>query len=66
MRAGYIETCIINRNLMNIITMNGFQMICKILEEESGYIVVLCNGKKKLVFKHAISTIEPANAKLDA
>ena len=59
MKDGYIETCITNRNAVNVITMNGFQMVCKILEEEDGYIVVLCNGKKKLVFKHAISTIEP-------
>ena len=66
MKDGYIETCIINRDVVNVITMNGFQMVCKILEEESDYIVVLCNGKKKLVFKHAISTIEPANPKLNA
>ena len=66
MKDGYIETCIINRNAVNVITMNGFQMVCKILEEEPDYIVVLCNGKKKLVFKHAISTIEPANPKLNA
>lgn len=66
MKDGYIETCIINRNAVNVITMNGFQMVCKILEEEADHIVVLCNGKKKLVFKHAISTIEPANPKLNA
>ena len=66
MKDGYIETCIINRNAVNVITMNGYQMVCKILEEEADYIVVLCNGKKKLVFKHAISTIEPANLKLNA
>lgn len=66
MKDGYIETCIINRNAVNVITMNGFQMVCKILEEEADHIVVLCNGKKKLVFKHAISTIEPANQKLNA
>ena len=66
MKDGYIETCIINQNVVNIITMNGFQMICKILEEYSDNIVVLCGGKKKMVYKHAISTIEPANPKLNA
>ena len=66
MKDGYIETCIINRNAVDVITVNGFHMACKILEEESDHIVVLCNGKKKLVFKHAISTIEPANQKLNA
>ena len=66
MRDGYIETCIINQNTVNIITINGFQMICKILEEDSDNIVVLCGGKKKVIFKHAISTIEPANPKINA
>lgn len=66
MRDGYIETCIINKNIVNIITLNGYQMIAKILVEEEDHIVVLCNGKKKLVFKHAISTIEPANPKIKA
>ena len=66
MKNGYIETCIINQNVVNIITMNGFQMVCKILEEDADYILVLCDGKKKMVFKHAVSTIEPANPKLYA
>lgn len=66
MRDGYIKTCIINQNIVNIITLNGYQMIAKILVEEEDHIVVLCNGKKKLVFKHAISTIEPANPKIKA
>lgn len=60
MPSGYIENCIINQYVVNVITINGYQMPCKILEEETDYIVVLCNNKKKLVFKHAISTIEPA------
>ena len=66
MKNGYIETCIIGKHPVNIITINGFQMICKILEEDSDNIVVLCGGKKKMVYKHAISTIEPANPKLNA
>ena len=66
MKDGYIENCIINRNSVNVITMNGYQMACRILEEESDYIVVLCNNKKKLVFKHAISTIEPITLKIIA
>lgn len=59
----YIEECIINMHTVNIITVNGYQMICKILHEESDHIVVLNGNKKKMVFKHAISTIEPANVK---
>lgn len=66
MRDGYIETCIINRNTVNIITINGYQMIAEILVEENDHIVILCGGKKKLVFKNAISTIEPASPKIKA
>ena len=66
MQEGYIETCIINQNTVNIITLNGYQMFAKILIEETDHIVSLCGGKKKLVFKHAISTIEPANPKIKA
>lgn len=60
MKDSYIENCIINQHTVNIITMNGFQMVCKILEEDVDHLVINCRGKKKLVFKHAISTIEPA------
>lgn len=66
MRDGYIESCIINQNIVNIITLNGYQMVAKILVEEEDHIVIMCNGKKKMVFKHAISTIEPANPKIKA
>lgn len=66
MDSGYIETCIINQNVVNIITMNGYQMLCKIIAEEADFIVVLSNDKKKLIFKHAISTIEPANSRIKA
>lgn len=66
MDSGYIETCIINQNVVNIITMNGYQMLCKIIAEETDFIVVLSNDKKKLIFKHAISTIEPANPRIKA
>ena len=64
MKDGYIECCIINQHLVNIITMNGFQMICKILEEDVDHIVVNFGGRKKMIYKHAISTIEPANTEI--
>ena len=51
MEDGYIETCIINQNMVNIITLNGYKMFAKILVEEEDHIVILCNGKKKLVFQ---------------
>ena len=56
----YIEECLINRHRVKIITINGFHMYCTILEEFTDHIIVLCDTAKKLVYKHAISTIEPA------
>lgn len=56
----YIEECCIARHAVKIITINGFQMYGKIIEHDDESVVVLCNNVKKLVFKHAISTIEPA------
>ena len=46
MKDGYIETCIINQNTVNIITLNGYQMFAKILVEEADHIVILCGGKR--------------------
>ena len=66
MPGSYVETCIIGQHTVNIITLNGFQMVCKILVEEPDHFVVFCGGRKKMVYKHAISTIEPANPKLKA
>ncbi len=56
----YIEECCIARHSVKVITINGFQMVGKIIEHNDESIVVLCGNAKKLVFKHAISTIEPA------
>lgn len=60
MSDNYIEECCIARHSVKIITINGFQMVGKIIEHVDESIVVLCGNAKKLVFKHAISTIEPA------
>lgn len=57
----YIEECCIARHLVTVITINGFQMVGKIIDHDDKAIVVLCGNAKKLVFKHAISTIEPLN-----
>ena len=40
MKDGYIDTCIINQNTVNIITLNGYQMFAKILVEEHDHIVI--------------------------
>lgn len=60
MRNSYIEECCIARHVVKVITINGFQMVGKIIEHDDESVIVLCGNAKKLVFKHAISTIEPA------
>lgn len=60
----YIEECCCNRHLVKVITINGFQMVGKIIEHNDNSIVVLCDNVKKLVFIHAISTIEPRKEQL--
>lgn len=56
----YIEECCINQYPVKVYTINGFQMVGKIVEHDSDGLVLLCGTIKKLIFKQAISTIEPA------
>lgn len=56
----YIENCCISGRAVKVFTINGFLMVGKIIEHDDNSIVILCGNVKKLVFKHAISTIEPA------
>lgn len=56
----YIEECATSRHAVKVITVNGFQMVGTIIDHNENSIVLLCGKMEKLVFKHAISTIEPA------
>lgn len=56
----YIEECINARANVTVYTMNGFQIRGCIIADADTYIIVKSNGKKKMVYKHAVSTIEPA------
>ena len=48
------------RNVVTIYLVNGFQFK-GIVKGFDNYIVILdCDGKQQLVYKHAISTIAPA------
>lgn len=60
MPSTYIEEVIATRANVVVYTLNGFQMRGNIFADCENYIVILSNGKKKMVYKHAISTIEPA------
>ena len=56
----YIDECVHAGHSVTVYTVNGYQIKGKILHDLGDYIVVLSNSKKKLIYKHAISTIEPA------
>ena len=56
----YIDECVSAGHCVTIYTVNGYQIKGKILHDSEDSIVIFSNGKKKLIYKHAISTIEPA------
>lgn len=56
----FIERVMKEKTMVNIITTNGFQMRGKIVENDLAYVVVNVGKVEKMVYKHAISTIEPA------
>ena len=55
----YIDECINARKEVKVYVTNGFQLTGVIMHDFEDYIVIKSCGKKKLVYKHAISTIEP-------
>lgn len=55
----YIDEAINSASTMRVITMNGYQMCGKIIGDFADHIIIKSDGKKKMVYKHAISTIEP-------
>lgn len=59
MRDSYITECINNKCNVVVYVTNGFQLRGSIVEDCGDSIVIKSNGKKKLIFKNAISTIEP-------
>lgn len=56
----YINEAIAHKMSVRVITMNGYQMCGCIIEEGDTYIVIRVSNNKKMVYKHAISTIEAA------
>lgn len=58
----YIQEAMCAKTTVRVITINGYQMYGKIFADNDNYIVLLSDGVKKLVFKHAVSTIEPAKS----
>ena len=50
---------------MIIYTMNGFQVKCKIIGYDRFAILVDSDGVEKMLYKHAVSTIQPDDQKMD-
>lgn len=48
------------RQLVTVFLMNGFQMRGIVRGFDSFTVVVDCEGKQELIYKHAISTLIPA------
>ena len=56
----YIREAMVRRVSVTVYTINGYQIKGTIFDDCDSYIVLLSNGKKKMIYKHAISTIEPS------
>lgn len=55
----YIAEAISSGKPVAVFVLNGFQIRGIVLDDNGDSIVIHSGGKNKLVFKHAISTIEP-------
>ena len=50
-----------DRTLLTLFLMNGFQLRGTIISFDSFSVLVLSEGRQNLIYKHAISTIQPAD-----
>lgn len=55
----YLEDVKTNSSNVVLYLMNGFQLRGKIVGFDDNSVVLDSDGKKQLIFKHAISTIAP-------
>ena len=49
-----------DRTLLTLFLMNGFQLRGTIVSFDQFAVLILSDGKQNLIYKHAISTIQPA------
>lgn len=47
---------------VTVFLMNGFQLRGSILSFDQFAVLILSDGRQNLIYKHAISTIQPAEA----
>ena len=51
-----------DRTMLTLFLMNGFQLRGTIVSFDQFAVLLLSEGKQNLIYKHAISTIQPAEA----
>lgn len=56
----FLNQCRKDRILVTIFLTNGFQFKGMVKGFDSYVVILDCDGKQQLVYKHAISTIAPA------
>ena len=49
-----------DRTMVTLFLMNGFQLRGTIISFDQFAVLVLSDGKQNLIYKHAISTVQPA------
>ena len=57
----YLDQARRERAGLTVFLMNGFQMRGVVMGHDQFTVVLECEGKQELVYKHAISTIIPAH-----
>ena len=58
-----LEQTILNKALeekrkVRVVIVNGYKMVCTIEDFDSNVILCSCSGEQKMVYRHAVSTIE--------
>lgn len=56
----YIDGLVEDKSSVTVYTVNGYQLKGIIIMNYDDSIVLFSGGKNKLIYKHAISTVEPA------
>lgn len=59
MEMNRIQQLFANHTKVRVYITNGFQLVGVIDDQDENAIILESGGKRKLIYKHAISTIEP-------
>lgn len=59
MEKNHIEGLINDRTYVKVFIVNGYQLRGRIIDQSDKAIILKADKTEKLIYKHAISTIEP-------